>query len=161
MSEASVILVIDDSEIILERMKQRLEVEGYRVITTTQTVGVARYLLECQLVIIDWHMPGISGGEVLTSLRAASNACAVRPLFYLYTSDHNAGTTAKSSGFDGHFINKGNDESLVRQVEAAFRLTKFMARGRPDRGAEKTKEAEARERTARGGPAPGKPPGRR
>jgi CheY-like chemotaxis protein len=156
---ASVILVIDDSEIILERMKQRLETEGYRVITTTQTVGVARYLLESQLVIIDWHMPGISGGEVLASLRAASTACEVRPLFYLYTSDHNAGTTAKSSGFDGHFINKGNDESLVRQVEAAFRLTKFMARGtRSNRGAAGTKEAELK---GRGGSIPGKLPGRR
>ena len=128
MSDEQVILVIDDSEIILERIKTRLEIEGYRVITTTQTVGMAKHLLESHLVIIDWHMPGISGGEMLASLRAASSARTVRPLFYLYTSDPNAGAAAKNSGFDGHFINKGNDESLVRQVEAAFRLTKFMSR---------------------------------
>jgi two-component system, OmpR family, response regulator len=128
MSDERVILVIDDSEIILERIKLRLEAEGYRVITTTQTVGMARHLRESQLVVIDWHMPGISGGEMLASLRAACNGSLVRPLFYLYTSDSNAAATAKASGFDGHFINKGNDDSLVRQVEAAFRLTKFMAR---------------------------------
>jgi DNA-binding NarL/FixJ family response regulator len=150
MSDERVILVIDDSEIILERIKLRLEAEGYRVITTTQTVGMARHLRECHLVVIDWHMPGISGGEMLASLRAACNSSPVRPLFYLYTSDSNAAVTAKASGFDGHFINKGNDDSLVRQVEAAFRLTKFMARAargvrRPSRADEPSPPARASE----------------
>jgi DNA-binding response OmpR family regulator len=128
VTKESVILVIDDSEIILDQIKQRLESEGYRVITTTQIVGAARHLLVAHLVIIDWHMPGISGGDVLTSFRAASAASPVQPLFYLYTSDPSVAATAKERGFDGHFINKGNDDSLVRQVAAAFRITKFNAR---------------------------------
>jgi len=156
MREESVILVIDDSEIILERIKKRLETEGYRVITTTQTVGMARYLLESQLVIIDWHMPGISGGEMLTSLRSAVAASPVRPLFYLYTSDPNAAAAAKNSGFDGHFINKGNDDSLVRQVEAAFRLTKFMSRASraARRAAGKSSEPEVKPTDQRPSKAP-------
>jgi two-component system OmpR family response regulator len=129
MSDESVILVIDDSELLLERIKLRLEVEGHRVITTTQTVGAARHLLGARLVIIDWHMPGISGGEVLKSFRAAVAASAQKPLFYLYTSDANVAAAGKALGFDGTFINKGNEDSLVRQVKAAFLITKVRARG--------------------------------
>ena len=146
MSDERVILVIDDSEILLERIKLRLEAEGYRVITTTQTVGMARYMRQCHLVIIDWHMPGISGGEMLASLRSACNSSSVKPLFYLYTSDVSVGLTAKAQGFDGHFINKGNDDSLVRQVEAAFRLTKFNARAGRGARAAKASDPETSDR---------------
>lgn len=123
-----VILVVDDSEVLLDRIKQRLEQADYVVITTTQTVGAARHLRTTNLVIIDWHMPGISGGEVLESFRAASAGSATRPLFYLYTSDHVAAKEAKKLGFDGSFVDKGNDESLVNQVAAALRIAKLKAR---------------------------------
>jgi CheY-like chemotaxis protein len=123
-----VILVVDDSAILLDRIKYRLEQADYVVITTTQTVGAARHLRTTNLVIIDWHMPGISGGEVLESFRAACAGSAQRPLFYLYTSDPLAAKGAKKLGFDGSFVEKGNDESLVSQVAAALRIAKLKAR---------------------------------
>jgi DNA-binding NarL/FixJ family response regulator len=157
MSDQQTILVIDDSEVFLDRTKECLEAAGYRVITTTQTVGVGRHLLESQLVIIDWYMPGIDGGELLASLRAAIGSNPARPLFYLYTSDHSVIRDAKARGFDGHFINKGNDQSLVRQVEAAFRLTKFMSRSR----AKETKPvADSRPTSSSASLIPRKPGGR-
>jgi two-component system, OmpR family, alkaline phosphatase synthesis response regulator PhoP len=128
MAEQPVILVIDDSEIVLERVKQRLELEGYQVITTMQTVGAARHLRTADLAIIDWHMPGISGGEVLESFRAASETSRKRPPFYLYTSDAEVGSSAKRLGFDGSITNKGDDDSLVQQVAAALRIAKLKAR---------------------------------
>jgi CheY-like chemotaxis protein len=127
MTAQSVNLVVDDSEIILEQIKQRLEGEGYRVITTMQTVGAARHLVGADLVIIDWHMPGISGGEVLTSFRAACASFKVKPLFYLYTSDPSAGAIVKGLGFDGYFVNKGDDDSLLKQVAAALRIARLKA----------------------------------
>lgn len=123
-----VIMVVDDSEVLLDRIKQRLEQADYVVITTTQTVGAARHLRTANLVIIDWHMPGISGGEVLESFRAAVAGSTTKPLFYLYTSDHAAAKTAKKLGFDGSFVDKGNDDSLVTQVAAALRIAKLKAR---------------------------------
>jgi two-component system, OmpR family, response regulator len=123
-----VILVVDDSEVLLDRIKQRLEQADYVVITTTQTVGAARHLRNTNLVIIDWHMPGISGGDLLESFRAASAGSVARPLFYLYTSDPTAAKGAKKLGFDGSFVEKGNDESLVNQVAAALRIAKLKAR---------------------------------
>ena len=45
------ILVIDDSSAVLAQIKGRRTEEGFDVITTTETVGTARYLRECMLVI--------------------------------------------------------------------------------------------------------------
>jgi len=126
--EKPLILVVDDSEIVLERVKHRLELEGYRVITTMQTVGAARHLKSAALAIIDWFMPGISGGEVLESFRAALANTPVKPLFYLYSSDSSVAMNAKKIGFDGCFVNKGDDDSLVQQVAAALRIAKLKAR---------------------------------
>jgi two-component system, OmpR family, response regulator len=123
-----VILVVDDSDILLDRMKYALEQADYVVITTSQTVGAARHLRQTNLVIIDWHMPGISGGEVLQSFLAACAGSAARPLFYLYTSDPMAAKSAKKLGFDGCFVEKGNDAALVSQVGAALRIAKLKAR---------------------------------
>jgi len=129
MAEQPLIVVIDDSEIILERIKTRLEAEHYRVVTTAQTVGAARLLRGASLVILDWHMPGMTGGDVLASLRGAVERSQSRPLFYLYTSDPTVAAAAKNTGFDGSFINKGDDDSLAQQVAAAMRIAKLKARG--------------------------------
>ncbi|HEX5100268.1 MAG TPA: response regulator [Polyangiaceae bacterium] len=128
MVDQPVIVVVDDSEIILERIKARLEMEGYRVVATAQTVGAARHLKGASLVIIDWHMPGMSGGDVLESFQRAVAGSAKRPAFYLYTSDPTISGAAKKTGFDGTFVNKGDDESLVQQVAAALRIAKLKAR---------------------------------
>lgn len=128
MAEEPLIIVIDDSEIILERIKSRLEADGYRVVTTAQTVGAARLLRGASLVILDWHMPGMRGDEVLASLRAACVNSRARPLFYLYTSDPTIAAAAKNAGFDGAFVHKGDEDSLAQQVGAAMRIAKLKAR---------------------------------
>jgi CheY-like chemotaxis protein len=128
MVEPPLLVVVDDSEVILERIKLRLEAEGYRVVTTAQTVGAARHLRGASLVIIDWHMPGMSGGDVLASFRAACANSPTHPLFFLYTSDPSVAAGAKGAGFDGSFVNKGDVDSLAQQVGAAMRIAKLKAR---------------------------------
>jgi len=128
MVDQPVIVVVDDSEIILDRIKARLEAEGYKVVTTAQTVGAARHLKGASLVIIDWHMPGMTGGDVLESFQRAVASSPKRPAFSLYTSDPTVSAAAKNAGFDGTFVNKGDDESLVQQVAAALRIAKLKAK---------------------------------
>jgi CheY-like chemotaxis protein len=126
------ILVIDDSEVMLARIKKALVADGHTVTTTAQTVGNARHLASCDLVIIDYHMPGIDGLAVQQQLRGAAAQLDKQPLFYLYTSDPSVVALAK--GFDGCFTNKGDEALLVQQVRAVFRLSQIRAmanKGRP------------------------------
>jgi CheY-like chemotaxis protein len=85
-------------------------------------------------VLIDFHMPGIGGGEVLSSLRKAAKQMDTQPLYFLYTSDKTASRTHRELGFDGALINKGDDESLVQQLAAALRFAKLRLMTRPPQG---------------------------
>ena len=121
------ILVIDDSEVMLDRIRRALEAESYEVVTTTRAVGNARHIPTCHLAIIDYHMPGIDGGTVIQSLRAAMPAGDHRCLFYLYTSDAAIAKDCKALGFDGVITDKGSEPSLVKQVHAIFRIVQMRA----------------------------------
>jgi len=121
---------------MLSRIKKALVAEGYEVTTTTRAVGNARYLPTSDLVIIDFHMPGIDGETVIQALRGSSgrgehdeNAKSTKGgcLFYLYTSDATIAHSYARLGFDGCLNDKGDEASLVRQVGSIFRLRKIRA----------------------------------
>jgi len=120
------ILIIDDSDTVLAKLRARLTSEGYDIVTTTQPIGAARHLRGCDIVILDYHMPGLNGKAVLDSLRAARGD-KTTPMIYLYTFDKNVAATYRADGFEGCFTDKGNDDALVHQLAAALRLAKLKA----------------------------------
>jgi DNA-binding NarL/FixJ family response regulator len=126
MSKAERILVIDDSEVILSKIRSVLLAAGFDVVTTAQTVGTARHLRGCDLVIVDYHMPGLNGGAVLESLRSAVADQSYTPLFYLYTTDPKVIESHHSLGFDGCFTRKGDVDALVPQIQAVFRMQRMV-----------------------------------
>jgi len=128
MSVAGRLLIIDDNELALARIKARLQREGYDVLTTSALVDATGHVVSRDLVIIDFHMPGMNGSEVLRSLRLSAGRAATPPLFFLYTGDKVVSHQYLDLGFDGGLINKGDDESLVQQVSVALRLAKLRRR---------------------------------
>ena len=127
MSSTGTIVIIDDSEVVLDQMRRELEAAGHTVRTSTQTVGAARLLVGADIVILDFHMPGLHGAQVLESFRAAAKGMAKPPGFFMYTSDPEEEARFRQHGFDGVFTNKGNIQALSRQVGAAMRMRR-MAR---------------------------------
>jgi CheY-like chemotaxis protein len=123
------ILVVDDSTVTLARVSRALTEAGYEVVATDRVVGNGRHLSSCDLAIIDFHMSGFTGDEVVSSLRGAKSTREVPCLFYLYTTDANATKSFAQLGFDGCFSEKGDEAALVRQVQAAFRLIRLRELG--------------------------------
>jgi CheY-like chemotaxis protein len=163
MSKNRRILVIDDSEVMLERVKRTLTDQGFEVVATSQIVGNARQLPSCDLVIVDYHMPGLDGSTVVASMRAVG-AMSTRDLcpIYLYTSDAAVMSQYTELGFDGVFTAKGNEEALVRQVQTLFRLLDIR-RARADRlNKEGVRDAQSPPENASSAPAraPSAPPPR-
>jgi CheY-like chemotaxis protein len=67
------VLVVDDHRQTREAMAALLNAEGYVVCTAeTGASGLAalRRDPECHLVVLDWRMPHMNGGDVLGALRA-------------------------------------------------------------------------------------------
>ena len=129
------ILIIDDSEVMLARMKRVLLHAGYEVVTTTQVVGNARHLTTCDLIIVDYHMPGLDGSTVAMSMKTVAHSGKHQCAIYLYTSDKNIAANYAQLGFDGVLTSKGDEAELVRQVAAYFRLAKMRAlRGSETKG---------------------------
>jgi len=120
------ILMIDDDEHILEEAGRALTSAGHDVTATSRTVGMAKFLREVDVVVLDFHMPGLDGAEVVASLRAASATLGdAAPHFYIYTTDLDAMRRAKEFGFDGVIKDKGNMQALVHQAGMAIRLRRL------------------------------------
>jgi CheY-like chemotaxis protein len=118
-------MIIDDSEVVLGRIKSRLLREGYEVITVSQPAKAPSLLDGCEIVLVDLHMPGMDGVQVLSLLRKGSKGLQNQPQIFLYTLDKTASRRHRVVGFDGALINKGDDESLVQQLAAAVRFSKL------------------------------------
>ena len=116
------ILIIDDSEAVLAQAKQALTEAGFDVIATAQTVGVGQHLSTCDLVMIDYFMPGFNGKWVLDSLRQIAKTNGNMPLFYLFTSNATMSSRFADLGFDGSFSHKADLQHRVVQVRSALRL---------------------------------------
>jgi CheY-like chemotaxis protein len=124
--QAGRIVVIDDSWTILEQIRQKLDSCGYDVRTTTGCEVAAKLVRTADLTIVDFHMPGMNGSELVAELRKAvprEGGC----LFYLYTSDRDEAARYAEHGFDGAFLRKGEEAALVPQVEAVFRTVRMRS----------------------------------
>lgn len=118
------VVVIDDSWIILEQIRLCLSARGYDVRTTTSADMAARLVRTADLAIVDFHMPGLNGTELVQMLRDGQPADA-HCAFYLYTTDRDEAARYREHGFDGAFLKKGDEAALVPQVEAVFRTVKM------------------------------------
>ncbi|HVY25954.1 MAG TPA: response regulator [Polyangiaceae bacterium] len=118
------VVVVDDSWTILEQIRLCLAERGYDVRTTTSPDVAVRLLRGADLTIIDFHMPGINGTELVQMLRSAQTVESTC-LFYLYTSDRDEAARYLTHGFDGAFLKKGDEAALVPQVEAVFRTVRM------------------------------------
>lgn len=116
------IIYIDDSAVHLAQVAEALEHEGYKVTTRTGIVGLEPQLPTADLVLIDFHMPGMDGGQTLAAIRQLTANQPKQPLFYLYTSDKERGADYRELGFDGRIILKGNVEALAKQIRSALRI---------------------------------------
>jgi len=121
------LLIIDDSEVLLSGLKSALGQAGFDVQVTTQTIGLGRHVADRDLIIIDYHMPGVKGGDIAKSLGSARRTSGHACELYLYTTDLVVAASYSLMGFDGVLLAKGDTRALVTQLTAVARRRRIAS----------------------------------
>jgi CheY-like chemotaxis protein len=122
-NQPATILVVDDSEIVLNVTKTLLEAVGYRVLTHSGPTGCVALILQEKpdLLLIDVNMPKL-GGETIVKLfgKAQPNSETIILLFSTLPADQ-LEQRARSAGAHGFICKTEDTFELVRQVNRWLR----------------------------------------
>ena len=112
------IVVIDDSEIVLEVTKGALEGAGYEVIAHDRPAGCVALILheKPDLVLMDVNMPGLGGDTIVSVLGKAAPTSDTVVLLHSSLSAEVLRTKAATAGAHGFIQKSGDLFGLVREV---------------------------------------------
>ena len=73
------VLVVDDEEELVSAISERLTLRGFRTEGVTSGAAALEYLANhpCDVVLLDVKMPGVSGLDVLRTIRTEHSGTAV------------------------------------------------------------------------------------
>ena len=112
------IVVIDDSEIVLEVTKGALEGAGYDVVTHDRPSGCVALILheKPDLVLMDVNMPGLGGDTIVSVLAKAQPTGDTVVLLHSSLSGEVLRTKSAAAGAHGFIQKSGDLFGLVREV---------------------------------------------
>lgn len=111
------IMVIDDSEIVLQATKAMLQEGGFDVVICDSPIGAALRVIQERpdLVLVDLDMASMPGDRVIASLKSGPRTARIPVFLYTGTNAEAARDIAKRSGADG-LIEKTWDAMIFAQM---------------------------------------------
>ena len=113
-------LIVDDDIVATEPLVYLLEQAGFGVtVATSGPVALTRFGADRpSLVLLEWHLPGMSGIEVCTALRTRSAV----PIMVLTTADDEVDkVVALELGADDYVTKPFSGRELIARIEAVLR----------------------------------------
>lgn len=117
------ILVIDDSEVVLQATQAQLEACGFEVSLCDSPIGAAMRAAREQpdLILVDLDMASMPGDRVITSLKTGPRTARIPICIYTGADQRQAMAVARRARADG-VIEKGCDEkTLLTTIRRALR----------------------------------------
>lgn len=113
------ILVIDDEQMILDMLRDQLEIEGYQVLTAQNAEEAMKRLAgEPNLILLDINMPGMDGIELCEKIREDVTC----PILFLTARIEEADRVAGlHAGGDDYIMKPFSLSELMARVEAHLR----------------------------------------
>ena len=114
------ILIVDDSDLILEIYKNLLEASGFEVITSNTPFGTASLIAneKPNLVLIDLFLPGLSGDKLVELLRKDNNIQNTKLILFSNRPSDELKSISASCGADGFIQKIGDHIEVVRNVRS-------------------------------------------
>jgi DNA-binding response OmpR family regulator len=110
------ILIVDDSEMIRELVKETLEASGFEVVTLATAFGFGNLLRReaPDLALVDVQMPGLSGAKLAEIAVSRGATCPV--VLFSDRPEAELSKLAKESNVSGYIRKTGNMQALVSAV---------------------------------------------
>ncbi|MCC6875508.1 MAG: response regulator [Sandaracinaceae bacterium] len=112
------LMIVDDSEIVLEVVAGVLRDAGFEVVTRSSSVGTSAAILRERpaLVLLDVSMPLIDGAEIATSLRSSGVTRQTKVVLHSDRPRAELERLVQETGADGFVRKTGDLRALVAEV---------------------------------------------
>lgn len=124
MPPKQTILVIDDEPGLLKSVKERLELEGYNVLTTQNAEQALETLRRFtpDLMVVDLRLPGMSGLDFCRQVRGSDGSSRLTPIIFLTTDRSEVNKVlGLELGGDDYMTKPFSPAEFVARVKALIR----------------------------------------
>ena len=114
------ILIIDDSELVLEMAKDALEEAGFKVQTATNGIEANKYIFSASkpdLIIMDIMMPMLNGNEKAKILKGNEMSRNIPILLLSSKSDAEMRRLTAEAGVDGYILKPFSPMEITGKVK--------------------------------------------
>jgi DNA-binding response OmpR family regulator len=123
------VLVVDDSDIVLELVRKALEAAGYTVITRNKPSGSVAAILRDKpdIVLLDVNMPTLSGDTIAKILAKMTQNPETMVLLHSSLSIENLKLKALATGAHGYIQKTDSATELIRRIEYWLSRSRFAS----------------------------------
>ena len=116
---APLVLVVDDSKILLHFVKKTLVEAGMRVITTDNPITVPSLIREHNpsLMLVDVEMPGLEGPKVVQII---GDRASMKIFLHSTRPTSELARLVRESGADGYIPKSKDGETLARKLWTVY-----------------------------------------
>lgn len=116
------ILVIDDSELVLDITRDALEEEDYQVLTNSSWVEVNATIREHRpdMILLDLMMPSIKGESLCEILKKSSFGRDIPIIIFSTKEESEIKRLAEDAGAEGYIVKRMNKKDIVESVNYFF-----------------------------------------
>jgi len=138
------VLAVDDDPRVLRLLEHHLKAGGYRVTTAPDAATALRLVHEeaPQILVTDWRMPGMNGGELLRALRASEIGRQLYGIVLTARDEEEQVVAAFDAGADDFVAKPYNERVLMARVAAGHRMVYLQRQVRADRDRRSAQVAE-------------------
>jgi DNA-binding response OmpR family regulator len=119
------VLVVDDSEIVLEKAREALSDRGYDVDTALSAAAADRYIYSASrpdIIILDVMMPLLDGDQKAKMLKADRSTRNIPILLLSSKTEDELARLAEASGSDGYIRKPFTFREMIERIEMTLSL---------------------------------------
>ena len=123
MPRKATILVVDDSQLVLDLTREALEAEGFAVVTNSSWVEVNASIRKSRpdMILLDLMMPSIRGESLCEILKKSAFAGDIPIVLFSSKEEEEIRALAETHGADGWIRKRLSRSEIVQDVLAQYR----------------------------------------